>query len=123
MSDALASKRTVLVSSLLFALVVVYKDRTRGGGDTFRALWGAGVVGFVLSLVADFAPTIAGPFAVLVLLGSLTNGGGNLIETALGRAASTSHTNPATGKPAAPTTSPTGRPQAQPGTTPVGGPR
>lgn len=85
MTDAVAAKRTVLVSAFLLAAIAVYRNRS--AGDSFHALWGVGVVAMALSLLADFAPAVAGPFAALVVLGSLTEKGNNLIGAALGKAA------------------------------------
>lgn len=80
------ARKLVLVSAFLLAAIAIYRDRTQGAGDTFRALWGVGVLSFLLSLVADFAPQIAGPFAALTVLGSMTSGGDRLIQSALGKA-------------------------------------
>lgn len=79
----------VLVSALLLAVIAVYKDRKRGAGDTFHALWGVGVLSLLLSILADFAPTIAGPFSVLTVLGSAASqkGGTSLIDKVFGRSA------------------------------------
>lgn len=78
----------VLVSALLLAVIAVYKDRKRGA-DTFHALWGVGVLSLLLSILADFAPTIAGPFAVLTVLGSAASqkGGASIIDKVFGRSA------------------------------------
>lgn len=105
------ARKMVLVSAFLLAAIAVYRDRSRGGGDTFRALWGVGVVSFALSLLADFAPTVAGPFAALAVLGSLASGDVSLLDRMLGRAAS------------APASSSTTRPATTPGKTPAGGTR
>lgn len=116
------ARKLVLVSAFLLAAIAVYRDRqTEGAGGTFKALWGVGVVSFVLSLVADFAPGIAGPFAGLVVLGSLTSGGDKLIQNALGRVGSTGSTTPG-GTTASGSTNPP-RPASRAGTTPVGGTR
>lgn len=79
----------VLVGAFLLAGIAVYRDRQAGSeaSDTFRALWGVGVVSLVLSLVADFVPQIAGPFAGLAVLGSLTNGGDQILQNMLGKVA------------------------------------
>jgi len=87
--DKVSARRMVLVSMLLLALITTYKDRqrTRDQGptkDTFRVFWVVGVVGMLLSILADFVPQIAGPFAGLVVLGSFFNGGEKVIEQALG---------------------------------------
>lgn len=85
----LQARKLVLVSALLLAVIAVYRDRRQGTNDTFRALWGVGVVSFVLSLLADFAPGVAGPFAALTVLGSLSSGGDSLIQRMLGTIAKT----------------------------------
>lgn len=94
------ARKLVLVSAFLLAAIAIYRDRTQGSGDTFRALWGVGVLSFLLSLVADFAPQIAGPFAALTVLGSMTSGGDRLIQSALGKAGAAA--------PAGKTNTPTG---------------
>lgn len=98
--DKVQARKMVLVSTFLLAAVSVYKNKDTN--STFKSLWGVGVVGLVLSLLADFAPSIAGPFAVLVVLGSLTEKGNNLIQSALGKAAGTTGTAPPSSAPAAP---------------------
>lgn len=49
---------------------------TSGGGDAtrYRRLWSVGIVVLVLSLVADLAPDLVGPFALLVLAGWYISG-------------------------------------------------
>ena len=123
------ARKMVLVSAFLLAAIAVYRDRQQGTQATFKALWGVAVVSLVLSIVADFVPQIAGPFAVVTVLGSLTSGGSNLIDKMLGTV-SVAPTNPT---PAGPRTTPSGttasgttnppRPAAPPGNTPVGGTR
>lgn len=93
------ARKTVLVSAFLLVAITIYRDRSRGTSDTFKSLWGVGVVSLILSIVADFAPSVAGPFAALVVLGSLTKGGDRIIQSALGKAAA---------KPAGPVNTPTG---------------
>lgn len=85
------ARKMVLVSAFALAAISIYRDRSssNAGHDTFKSLWGVGVVALLLSLLADFAPTIAGPFAVLVVLGSLTNGGDQVIQNALGKVGTT----------------------------------
>lgn len=81
------ARKIVLASIFVLAAVSVYKDRkgpNAGQQGTGRVLWGVGVVGIFLSLLADVLPQIAGPFAALVALGSLTNGGEQVIAKALG---------------------------------------
>lgn len=101
--DKVQARKMVLVSAFLLAAIAVYRDRQQGTGDTFRALWGVGVVSMLLSLLADFAPTIAGPFAVLTVLGSLTSGGTSIIDKILGTVSAKPATAAASGntKPSA----------------------
>lgn len=114
----------VLVSAFLLAAIAVYRDRQSGAGNTFHALWGVGVVSLVLSIVADFAPTVAGPFAALTVLGSMTSGGDKLISSALSRVGSTPATAGTTpgGTTASGSKNPP-RPATPAGTTPRGGTR
>jgi hypothetical protein len=105
--DKVQARKMVLVSVFLLALITVYRDRRdTSPKGTFRVFWGVGVVGMFLSLLADFVPQIAGPFAALIVLGSLTHGGDKLIEQALGLVAAplggSSSTPPATTAPRSP---------------------
>lgn len=96
------AKKTVLVSMLALVAIAVYRGKA-GDGQTYKRVWGTGVVGLALSIVADFAPTVAGPFAALVVLGSLTNGGDAAIQNLLGgitKAGATTGTSPAGTAPA-----------------------
>lgn len=97
MNDATTAKRTVLVSMFLLAAIAVYRNKSAGA--TYNALWGVGVVSLILSILADFVPSIAGPFAALVVLGSFTKGGDRLIQSALGKASAASP-SPAPARPA-----------------------
>lgn len=73
-----ASKRLVLVSLSLMGGVVAIKDLSGRGlpGSTFTRYWALGAVGLVLSVVADFAPQIAGPLAALMAVGYLAGADG-----------------------------------------------
>jgi hypothetical protein len=83
-SNPTSARKMVLVS--MFGLLVIAVFRARQP-DTdvhlFRRLWGVGVLGLMLSVMADFAPTLAGPFALLTLLGAFTNGGDKAIQNFL----------------------------------------
>lgn len=101
--DKVQARKVVLASLFVLAVVSIYRDRrgssSSGQQGTFRVMWGVGVVGLFLSLLADFVPQIAGPFAGLIALGSITNGGDKIIQQALGviavpRPASTSSSSP-----------------------------
>ena len=77
-----ASKKLVLVSALALIAIAVFRGKT--SSTVFKRVWGTGVIFVALSMLADFAPSLAGPFAALVVLGSLTNGGDQAIQTLLG---------------------------------------
>jgi hypothetical protein len=74
----------VLVGTFALLAINIYRGR-KGETDiaTYKRLWGTGVVGLMLSVLADFAPQIAGPFAVLIVLGSLTKNGDAVFTNAL----------------------------------------
>jgi hypothetical protein len=105
--DKVQARKMVLVGLLVLSLVTVYKDRKAATpAGTFRVFWGVGVVGMFLSLLADFLPQIAGPFAGLIALGSLTNGGEQVLEHALGlvapRPVASTSSSPPAGPPPGP---------------------
>lgn len=78
------ARKTVLVSIVLLYGIAVYRSKTpENDVNLFKRVWGITVVGAFLSLAADFIPTIAGPFAILTVLGSLTNGGDAALNNAL----------------------------------------
>lgn len=117
--NAVQARKVVLASIGIMAAVSLYKQHTGKAATqqgTYRTLWGVGVVGVLLSLLADFAPAIAGPFAILVALGSITHGGENLINDVLGKAAvsssGTATTAAATSPPVPVTTFPAPKPVA-----------
>lgn len=72
--NAQQSKQMVLVSALALIAIAVYRQQG-DPGTLFKRVWGTGALTVMLSLVADFAPTVAGPFAVVAVLGALTHGG------------------------------------------------
>lgn len=116
------ARKVVLASLFVLTLVSIYRDRAKSGGQqgTYRVLWGVGVVGMFLSLLADFVPQIAGPFAALVALGSLTHGGDQAIAKVLATispAASSTSSGPPPGPGSS--SSSTTRTQTGPNTTTV----
>jgi hypothetical protein len=61
-----SAKTMVLVcGALMFAAVALRRQTIQ---DPFRFAWAAGVITLGLSVLADIAPEIAGPFALLVLM-------------------------------------------------------
>lgn len=84
-SNKVQARKMVLVSVLLLVVIQVYKDKkSETPQGTYRRIWAVGVVAIFLSILADFAPQIAGPFAALAVLGSLTNGGEQALQKILG---------------------------------------
>jgi hypothetical protein len=60
------ARTLVLVSGgLMFAAIGIRRSQI---SDPFRYAWAAGVITLFLSLLADIAPEVAGPSALLVLL-------------------------------------------------------
>lgn len=87
-TDKSGARKAVLVSAIALLLIALYRDSRpdakEGPGGLFRRLWGVSVLSMFLALMADFAPSVAGPFAVLTVLGSLTAGGDQAINNLLG---------------------------------------
>lgn len=112
----------VLVSTFALLVLSIYRDRSSSSSPagTFRVAWGVGVVGMFLSLLADFVPQIAGPFAALIVLGSLTNGGEQALEKALGLIGPPASGGDSTAPLAPGLTGPSGTPSKAPASTPPG---
>ena len=61
-----SGKTWVLVAAgLMFGIIFIRRDSFP---DVFKAAWAAGVITLFLSVLADVAPEIAGPAAILILL-------------------------------------------------------
>lgn len=88
MNGQAGARRIVLLSTFALVAIAAYRNKSGSGADVgfSRRVWGVGVVAIMLSLAADVAPQIAGPFAALMVLGSLTHGGDQAIQNFLGRA-------------------------------------
>lgn len=65
MSKGSANTIVLLVGGLMFAIIFLKPDKF---ADQYKAAWAAGVITLGLSVVADLAPEIAGPFAILLLM-------------------------------------------------------
>ena len=65
MSKQSANTLVLVTGGLLFAFVALKRDKI---SDPFKFAWAAGVITLGLSVVADLAPEIAGPFALLLLM-------------------------------------------------------
>lgn len=79
------ARRVVLVCVMGLLIVATYKGKS-GKVPTSTRLWGTGWLAIMLGIAADFAPSVAGPFALLILAGSLTSGGDQAFTNLLGRA-------------------------------------
>jgi hypothetical protein len=75
----------VLVSIVLLLGMGVYKSAKPGDVGMAKRLWGVGMLGLILSFAADFVPTLAGPFALLIVMGYATDGGDKAIGNVLGK--------------------------------------
>lgn len=91
------ARRWVLVSMVLLLAMGAYKGSKPGDVGMAKRLWGVGMLGTMLCMAADFVPQLAGPFALLVVLGYATTGGDKAITNVLGKVSgsSTTTTNPA----------------------------
>jgi hypothetical protein len=65
------SKRLVLLAAIVIAGAQIAKPSL----NMFESLWAAGALVIALSAVADVAPQVAGPLALLCALAILTGGG------------------------------------------------
>ena len=80
------AQRLVLISVFGLLVIAAYRGNLSNENESlWKRLWGTGVLAIMLGLVADVAPTIAGPFAVLILAGSVTNGGDKALHNFLGK--------------------------------------
>ena len=71
-----SAKTIVLVAGgFMFAAIAIKRDSI---SDPFRFAWAAGGITLGLTLLADLAPEIAGPFAILVLMAVYWNNRGVL---------------------------------------------
>jgi hypothetical protein len=108
----------------VFGLLIIaaYRGKLSDSQESvWKRLWGTGVLAIMLGIVADIAPQVAGPFSLLILVGSVTNGGDKALHNFLDRVSGGSTgttpsgaTGPATkpthNKPPAGATGPTGPP-------------
>lgn len=98
--DTTTARRYVLVSMVGLLGLAAYKGKL--DQSLAKRLWGVGVLGMMLTLAADVAPSVAGPFALLILVGYATGPGDKAIQNFLGKVSGGS------GAPAAPSQAPSG---------------
>lgn len=74
------SARTVVVAAFIEVFFVLARARQTGEGTekTIKSLWAIGAITLGLSIVSDFIPQIAGPFAILVLVALAARSRGEL---------------------------------------------
>lgn len=77
-------KATVTAAMIGTGLVVVIANAAKGQAPPPRSILGLGVVYLALAGTADFAPGAAGPFAVLVLVGTTLTEGAPALNAVLG---------------------------------------
>lgn len=65
MSPATAKTIVLVSGGLMFAMIGIKRSQI---SDPFKFAWAAGVITLGLSVLADVAPEIAGPFAILTLM-------------------------------------------------------
>lgn len=65
MSSATAKTVVLVAGGLMFAMIGIKREQI---ADPFKFAWAAGVITLGLSVLADVAPEIAGPFAILTLM-------------------------------------------------------
>ena len=108
------ARRLVLISVFAMLAISAYRGKltssTQGVGFLKR-MWGVGVVAIMLGLLADVAPTVAGPFAVLIVLGMLTHGGDQALTNFLGKASGAGGSGVAPGSISVPLHNLSGPPQ------------
>lgn len=82
--------KAVVISGGLLASYTFVSAREEGLSteQTFKRLWGIGVITLGLAIAADFVPEIAAPFAILILIAMVAKNQG-----ALGRFLGTSAAN------------------------------
>lgn len=95
------ARRWVLLSIVALLGMAAYRGALTGQGGFFHRLWGVGMLGLMLSAAADFAPSLAGPFALLVAMGYATSGGDKAIENLLGKVSGGGAAPPPAGHPSA----------------------
>lgn len=85
-ADPALARKIVLLAVFGLLAINTYRGRLSTADVTVaRRLWATGVLAIMLGVAADVAPTIAGPFALLILAGSLSNGGDKAIQNMLDR--------------------------------------
>ena len=86
MDSSTAAKTVLIVGGVMAAWVLLTNDPI--AGHTYKRLWGVAALTLVLSIAADFITQVAGPFAILCLVGGATRNKGKIgkaISTGTGK--------------------------------------
>lgn len=123
-SKVTARKMVLLAVFVLFALNLFHEQRGDSKYGFYRRIYSTAFVGFFLALVADFAPQIAGPLAVVIVLSQVPRKGNVALQSTIGRVVSGAGapTAPGAGAPPGPA-GPVGTPRPAGAPTGVLGPR
>ena len=89
--DTATARRFVLVSVTGMLIINAYRGKL-GNEPIAKRLWGTGMLAVLLGFTADLAPPLAGLFAILLLVGTLSESGDKAIQNILGKAAGTKTT-------------------------------
>lgn len=80
------ARRWVLVSVTGMLIINAYRGK-KSSEPVAKRLWGTGMLAVMLGFAADTVPQLAGPFAILLLVGTLSESGDKAIQNILGKAA------------------------------------
>jgi hypothetical protein len=75
------AKQMILIALLVSGLMAASKDVFKGNMPKGRIFFGILVAGLLLSILAEFAPEVAGPLAALLLVTALFGQDGGAINT------------------------------------------
>lgn len=82
-SKVQARKLVLVMVAVLFALNIYHETKGQTKVGFYKRVWATGFVGLMLAILADFAPGIAGPLALVVVLSQLPEKGNDLFLSKL----------------------------------------
>lgn len=77
MSKGGATAIVFVTGGLLVTLALLQKG-SLSSGDTYKRIWGAGLLTAGLSILVDFVPELVGPFAILIVIAAVAKSPGAL---------------------------------------------